>query len=66
MGAGARPVSVGTIGSSWTFEKVQTFNTRQNILAVPLDRYVSEKDDETVTEGYILTPPGRLPIRFQR
>ena len=44
---------VGTIGTSWTFEKIQTFNTPQNILAVPLLRYISESDDETVTEAYV-------------
>lgn len=44
---------VGTIGTSWTFEKVQTFNTPQNVLAVPLLRYISESDDETVTEAFV-------------
>jgi len=44
---------VGTISTSWTFEKVETFSTPQNILAVPLLRYISESDDQTVTEAYI-------------
>jgi hypothetical protein len=56
--AGASAVSVfstqvGTIGTSWTFEKIQTFDNPQNVLAVPLLRYVSESDDKTVTEAYI-------------
>jgi hypothetical protein len=44
---------VGTIGTSWTFEKIQTFNSPQNVLAVPLLRYISESDDQTVTEAYV-------------
>jgi hypothetical protein len=44
---------VGTIGTSWTFEKIQTFNSPQNILAVPLLRYVSESDDQSATEAYV-------------
>ncbi|HYU34806.1 MAG TPA: hypothetical protein VEW48_21870 [Thermoanaerobaculia bacterium] len=44
---------VGTIGTSWTFEKIQTFNSPQNLLAVPLLRFISESDDETVTEAYV-------------
>jgi hypothetical protein len=44
---------VGTIGMSWTFEKIQTFASPQNLLAVPLLRYVAESDDQSVTEAYI-------------
>ena len=44
---------VGTIGTSWTFTAVQTFSTPQNVLAIPLLRYVSESDDQTVTEAYV-------------
>jgi len=44
---------VGTIGTTWTFTKAQKFDKPQNLLAVPLLRYVYESDDETVTEAYI-------------
>ena len=44
---------VGTIGTSWTFTKVQKFDKPQNLLAVPLLRYISESDDQTVTEAYV-------------
>jgi len=44
---------VGTIGTSFTFEKIQTFSSPQNILAVPLLRFISESDDQTVTEAYV-------------
>ena len=44
---------VGTIGTSWTFERVNTFSTPQNVLALPLLRYIWESDDETVTESYV-------------
>src|SRR5262245_6590969 len=43
----------GTIGTSFTFEKKQPFPTPQNILAVPLLRYVSESDDQSVTEAFV-------------
>lgn len=55
-GASANSVfntDVGTIGTSWTFEKPQSFTSPQNILAVPLLRYISESDDQTVTEAYV-------------
>jgi hypothetical protein len=44
---------VGTIGTSWTFTKVETFSPAKNILAVPLLRYISESDDQTTTEAYV-------------
>jgi hypothetical protein len=44
---------VGTIGTNWTFDKVTTFPTPQNLLALPLLRYINETDDETVTEAYV-------------
>jgi hypothetical protein len=44
---------VGTIGTSWTFEKIQSFKSPQNLLAVPLLRYIAESDDQTETEAYI-------------
>src|SRR5262249_49837510 len=44
---------VGTNGTAWTFDKIQKFSTPQNLLALPLLRYISESDDQTVTEAYI-------------
>jgi hypothetical protein len=44
---------VGTIGTSYTFTKPQDFTTPQNILALPLLRYNSESDDQTMTDAYI-------------
>ena len=43
--------NVGTIGTSSTTTKVQKFDKPQNLLAVPLLRYISESDDQTVTEA---------------
>ncbi len=36
------------------FAKVQKFANPQNLLAVPLLRYISDSDDETVTDVYVL------------
>jgi hypothetical protein len=47
---------VRTIGTSWTFAKVQEFANPQNLLAVPLLRYISDSDDETVTKSRVLAP----------
>jgi hypothetical protein len=44
---------VGTIGTSWTFTKHQTFSPAQNILAIPVLQYISESDDETTTQAYV-------------
>ena len=57
-GVSATPMfssEVGTIGTSWTFTTYppQKFSPPQNILAMPLLRYISESDDQTVTDAYV-------------
>lgn len=44
---------VGTIGTTSTFTKLQTFDPPQNVLALPLLRSNVETDDETTTEAYV-------------
>ena len=45
--------TVGTIGTSFTFTTVQTFNPPQNILALPLLRSINESADQTETTAFV-------------
>jgi hypothetical protein len=44
---------VGTINTSHTFTKVQTFPSPVNILAIPLLQKIAETDDETTASVYV-------------
>lgn len=44
---------VGTIGTTHTFEKVQTFPEPSNIMAIPLLRNISIGDDEARVVPYV-------------
>jgi hypothetical protein len=55
-GAWAKPMfssEVGTIGTTWTFTKQQSFSPPANLLAYPVLQYISESDDETQTIAYV-------------
>ena len=41
------------IGTSWTFTTIDQWKTPQNILALPILQYISEGDDQTVTEAFV-------------
>lgn len=44
---------VGTINTSHTFLKTQTFSPPRNILAVPMLQKIQETDDETTAQVYV-------------
>ena len=56
VGAWTKPFfssQVGVIGTTETFKATQTFGTPQNLMALPLLRYVRQSSSSSVTEAYI-------------